>query len=309
MMQLNKKKSFVVLLATCNGIRWLPEQIESILNQEDVEVTVIVSDDFSNDGTWEYLKKIESNYPCVKLLERNNKFGRAALNFFRLLKDVDLVSYDYVAFADQDDIWLPKKLITGHDVLTKSGADGYSSNVSAFWIDGRKLLIDKAQPQVKWDFLFEAAGPGCTYLLKAELAAEIQNFLRKNYIAVQEVGLHDWFFYAFARAKKYKWIIDRHPTMLYRQHATNEVGVNHGRKAFLKRAIKVRSGWGLTQSLLITHLIGVANDPFVKSWSKRNKLSLLRLAFNAGQCRRKMRDKFLFVLMCLILIAVGEYHK
>jgi rhamnosyltransferase len=44
-----------VLMATYNGEVWLQEQIDSILEQKDVDVTLFVSDDSSADGTYHFL--------------------------------------------------------------------------------------------------------------------------------------------------------------------------------------------------------------------------------------------------------------
>ncbi|MCV5197981.1 hypothetical protein OFM41_31575, partial [Escherichia coli] len=80
-----------------------------------------------------------------------------------------------------------------------SNAHAYSSNIIAFWEDGRKCLIDKAQKQVKYDYLFEAAGPGCTYVLTNELCDSFKKFYLKHSDEVGKVTLHDWMIYAYAR--------------------------------------------------------------------------------------------------------------
>ena len=45
----------VVLLATRNGARWLPEQMASILDQRGVDVRVVTLDDASTDGTVDWI--------------------------------------------------------------------------------------------------------------------------------------------------------------------------------------------------------------------------------------------------------------
>lgn len=293
--------NFAVCLAAFNGADWLPEQIESILSQTGVVVTVFVSVDKSTDSTQEFFEQITLSQERIVLLPCGERFGGAAKNFFRLIRDVDFQLFDYVAFADQDDIWLPNKLLRSHEVLSSTKADAYSSNVIAFWPDGRQALIDKSQPKVQWDFLFEAAGPGCTYVMRTGFARALQDVVRSRWVEVQKVGLHDWFVYAFARVKGYSWVIDDVPSMLYRQHEHNQVGVNAGWRAFFHRVEKVLSGWGLAQSALIARLVGLENDPFVLQWRDRSKLGLLYLALHAGQCRRRVRDKFFFALSCLVL--------
>ena len=298
-----------ICLAAFNGKDWLTEQLDSILAQTGVAVSIFVSVDQSTDGTEECVDARARKDTRIVLLPRGERFGGAARNFFRILRDVDFEAFTYVAFADQDDIWLPNKLLRAHEVLCSTGADAYSSNVLAFWPDGRQSMIEKSQPQVLWDYLFEAAGPGCTYVMRKELTCAIQDKLKSRWDEVQAVGLHDWFSYAFARANGYRWVIDDHPGMLYRQHETNQVGVNLGWRAAVHRARKVLGGWWLTQSALIASLVGVGGDPFVTLWSSGSRLGLLRLALHAGQCRRRIRDKWLFALSCVALFVVGKHRQ
>lgn len=298
---MNKLPKIAILLAAFNGTRWLPEQLDSILTQTGVSVSVFVSVDRSTDGTETWFDQRALVDSRIILLQHGEQFGGAASNFFRIIREVDFTKFDYVSFADQDDVWLPDKLSCAYEMLVSTESDGYSSNVFAFWPEGRKVLIKKSQPLVKWDFLFEAAGPGCTYVMRKGLACAVQDVVRTHWDEVQEVGLHDWFAYAYARANGYRWVIDDVPGMLYRQHENNQVGVNAGWRAFVHRAGKVLSGWGLAQSALIARLVGVNDNPFVLQWAGGSRLGLLYLALHAGQCRRRVRDKFIFALSCLVL--------
>lgn len=305
-MKINSKPKIAVCLSVYNGIQWLAEQVETILDQSGVVVTVFVSVDSSTDGSEEWIDQKAACDVRINVLPHGKKFGGAARNFFRILHEVDFSVFDYVSFADQDDIWLPNKLSRAHEVLLCTGGDAYSSNVVAFWSNGRKFLIKKSQPQVRWDFLFEAAGPGCTYVMRKELACAIQDLLKNRWDDIQRVGLHDWFSYAFARANGYRWVIDDYAEMLYRQHEENQVGVNSGWRAFVHRVRKVWSGWGLAQSVLTAQLVGLDEDPFVTRWSGGSRVGLLWLALHARQCRRRMRDKIIFALSCAALCVMGS---
>ena len=295
-----------ILLAAYNGSRWIEEQLHSICQQENVQLNIFVSVDLSKDNTLTWFHALAAKDLRITVLPSTTRFGGAAKNFFRLIRDVDFSEYDYVSLADQDDIWLPDKLFHAHKMLLKMGAHAYSSNVVAFWQDGRKRLINKSQKQVQWDFLFEAAGPGCTYVMRKDLACAIQGLVKNCWTDVQQVGLHDWFIYAFARANGYRWAIDDYPGMLYRQHEKNQVGVNLGWRAYLHRARKILNGWGLAQSALIAELVGLGDDPFVKRWSGGSRTGLLWLAFHAWQCRRRLREKILFSLSCMVLCVMGR---
>lgn len=292
-----------VCLAAYNGMRWIAEQMRSILDQSAVHVTIFVSIDHSTDGTEQWIDDLARADRRIVPLPHGEKFGGAAPNFFRLMKEVDFSSFDYVSLADQDDIWYLDKLSHAISVLHTSGADVYSSNVTAFWPSGRQALIEKSQPQRTRDFLFEAAGPGCTYVMRAGFARTLQESITTHWNDVQAVGLHDWFIYAYARANGFRWIIDRRPGMLYRQHAENQVGVNEGWRAFVHRARKIQSGWGFTQAALIARLVGMQGDMYVLALQHGR---YLWLASHASQCRRRLRDRIWFAASCVLMCVTGN---
>ena len=287
-----------VLLAAYNGLRWIEEQLASILAQVNVSVSVYISVDPSNDGTEHWCAEYAQRNQNVCLLPPAGPFNGAARNFFRLIRDVDFSGYDFISFADQDDIWYSDKLQRAIERLRTDNIDGYSSNVIAFWPDGRRMLVDKAQPQVKWDHFFEAAGPGCTYVLKPALAAGFKKLIEGEWERVQEVVLHDWFCYAYARSHGFKWFIDPVPSMSYRQHANNLVGVNNGWASALTRLQSVLEGWWLRQ-IRLTALLLPGGLPTVSS----RKLWLLT---NPNQCRRRRRDQIAFPVMYLISKVVNH---
>lgn len=277
-----------ILLAAYNGASWIEEQLKTILNQSGVIVNIYVSIDFSTDGTLAILDKIRINEKRINLLEYGEKFGGAAKNFFRLIRDVDFLKYDYVAFADQDDIWLPNKMAFAINQIKKKDVDAYSSDVLAYWQDGKELLIKKSYPQKRFDFLYEAAGPGCTYVFKVIGLSSFKNFLIKNWDAVNHIALHDWLVYAYFRSNGFNWFIDCVPLVHYRQHENNQVGVNSGLKAYVVRMSKVRYKWYRSQVEKIARLLDF--DVPTRSFMIRNFFHL----------RRRSRDAFILLTFVLI---------
>lgn len=297
--------SIAVCLAAFNGVRYLQQQIDSVFAQLDVDVTLFVSVDSSSDGTEDWFVQLQTMHAQVVLLPFGEEFGGAARNFFRLLREVDFSNFDYVAFADQDDIWLPGKLKRATSRLMEEGADGYSSDIVAFWESGRSSYIKKSHPQRRWDYLFESAGPGCTFVLSRKLALDLQVFLRQNQTRTADVGLHDWFAYAYARSNGYIWVIDAYASLMYRQHEQNQIGVNDGVAAFVWRVKRVLNGWGLNQALLIAEVVGKRGDDFVRLWSNGGRRGLLALAWQAPQCRRKPVERVWFAISCVALAVIG----
>jgi len=301
-----KPTKVAVLLAAYNGMQWIEEQLCSILSQEDVDVSIHISVGPSNDGTESWCASFAAVYSNVVLLPSAGPFGGASRNFFRLMRDVDLSIYDYVAFADQDDIWHIDKLGRACRLLQQVGTDAYSSNVLAFWPDGHTRLLDKAQAQVEWDYLFEAAGPGCTYVFTQSLASAIKASMVANWQLLQGVSLHDWYCYAFARSHRYTWLIDREPTLHYRQHERNQVGANTGFGSKIARYKTIHNGWWFSQARLIAVLIGREQDPFVRGWQDLRRHQLLKLSLSANKCRRRGRDKLFFFIVCWLTALFGN---
>lgn len=293
-----------VLLASYNGTKYIKEQVDSILNQKEVKVTIFVSDDLSTDGTLEYLQNIYKDEKKLVYLDSYDKFGGAAKNFFRLIKDVDFSNFDYVSLSDQDDIWYEDKLIRAINTIKDKQIDAYSSNVLAFWEDGKEIILGKAQMQVKYDYLFEAAGPGCTYVLTKILASHIKNFLVQNWKDINNIELHDWLIYAYSRENNYKWYIDEKPSMRYRQHVSNQVGANDGLNAKIKRLKKVFSSWYRNETKKIIKVLEIEDKykitKYILNKTYLNNLFLLKDSF-------KFRRKFSEKILLTILIFIGIY--
>lgn len=297
----NSFPRFAVLLAAYNGRKWFSAQLQSILDQENVHVTVFVSVDSSSDGTESLVDEWARIDSRVVPLPYGEIFGGAAKNFYHILCYVDFSKYDYVSLADQDDIWLLDKLISAHVHISSGCFAAYSGSVTAFWPSGREILLNKAQPQRRYDFLFEAAGPGCSYVLTVQTALLFKAFLLENREEANTISLHDWLIYAWYRANGFLWFIDCNPKIWYRQHLNNQVGANSGFSAFIARLRLIYKGWYRSQTLRIIHLLGESAVGYdIVQDGKLSKWLLLR---NINQLRRRLRDR---VFLCA-LILLGFY--
>lgn len=286
-----------ILMATYNGDKYITEQIESILNQKNVDVTLFVSDDMSTDCTVEMLLPYSKlNNFC--LLGGGKRYGTAGKNFYSMIERVDFRQFDYVGFADQDDIWFSDKLFRCvKKIESITDCVGVSSCVEAFWEDGRSLYVDKAAPQRQYDYLFEPAGPGCTYLFTASFAHELKQLLLKKPSIYDAVFAHDWLVYAFARSRGYEWCIIPEATMKYRQHSNNETGVNSGKSAIKARLLKLKTGWYLDQVYAIANAVEV--EDLLKLFFSARGCPNLTFFLNFRQMRRKLTDAVLLNLFFL----------
>lgn len=295
------KNNVVVLLAAYNGAKTIAQQLDSILHQDNVNVHIACSVDLSSDNSFDICLDYAERYHNVTLLPYGERFGGAGKNFYRLVRDIDFDKFDYVAFSDQDDFWPKEKLSKAVDALQHF--DCYSSNVTAFWEDGREVLIDKAQPQLRWDFLFEAAGPGCTYVFKREVAIGFKAWLLERYQKVGgDIALHDWLLYAFARSRGYSWFIDPEPMMYYRQHANNQVGTNNSFAAAIKRIKLINDKWYRNQIIKISEHLELQSTAVFRFGLNNGYMGSLYLLLRVGKLRRRLRDRLALGVVLLFNI-------
>jgi rhamnosyltransferase len=288
-----------VLLATYNGQSWLEEQLDSLTKQSGVKVTVVASDDASSDATRAILTTSHPGLDLQLLPALPQRLGSANRNFLRLVRDASVETSDFVAFADQDDVWLPTKLHRAVAELHRTGAHAYSSNVTAFWPDGTARQLVKSRPQRRFDHLFESAGPGCTFVFTLEAFQQLRLWVTQHFDDLQDVCMHDRLIYAYARQTGWSWHIDAQSHMRYRQHALNEVGANIGIGAALSRWRQIRSGRYREDVLNLASKIG---DQSVVHTALR-RLSLtdrLRLVLRAHDCRRTSREAALLAVFFLV---------
>ena len=287
-----------ILCATYNGSKYIKEQIDSLVEQINCQLTIYFSDDMSKDNTLEIIKSYDNKN--IVLLSSAGRMGSASQNFFRLVRDVDFSDYDYIAFSDQDDIWYKDKLYRAIKAIEAKGLDGYSSNVTAFWSDGKRRLIDKSANEVKYDFLFGSAGPGCTIVLKQDIMEQFKEKIIQNKNLMQKINLHDWIVYAYIRSKKLKWWVDPLPSMDYRQHQSNEFGANSGLKSLVSRWEKARNGWYRKQILLTSQFCELEDLDIVHYLKENTYLDRLLIIKDIFSLRKKKSEALFLALVLLI---------
>jgi rhamnosyltransferase len=296
----------LVLVAAYNGSRWIREQLESILVQEHVDVRIVVRDDCSTDRTCLEVGRFSGD-DRVRISRGAARTGSAARNFLALIRENAADEFDFVAFSDQDDIWNRDKLARASRVLTENHSAGYSSATIAARSDGREWVLRQVRTSTASDFLFEGAGQGCTFVLRAEFYERIRRFVTEHRELTQRLHYHDWGIYAVARAWRLQWSFDPEPCMKYRQHSGNDTGARGTVGAVAKRVSLIRRGWYRTQLRTIGELCSVADpsNPTVAAWrsmfippdSWSRRLRVARFCLRGG--RRRRLDNLMLVLSAL----------
>lgn len=296
--RVQSKNKVLVLMATFNGQAYLKEQIDSVINQKNVDINILISDDMSTDDSLKIIESYARKNNRIMVLENKKRFGSAAPNFFHLIKKCDLKDYDYIAFSDQDDIWFKDKLQHGIDEMNEHNADGFSSDIFAYWpVNEKKILIKKSYKQKKYDYIFEGPGPGCSQIFTSKSFQAFKKFIETNYKFLETIDYHDWLIYTFYRHNKFKWHISSKPKMLYRQHQNNQIGVNSGLKAKFSRIKDIQNNWYKDQ--IIYNFNTVVREDF------RNFIFLNKLIFKPFSLRRKLSHS----VFVWLLIVTGVFKK
>ncbi len=102
------RPSVSVCMATWNGAKFLPEQLETLLPQLTFGDEVVVVDDGSSDETMEILKRAanESKTAAIRIHQNERRLG-PIWTFERALS---LARGEILLLCDQDDRWLPGRV-------------------------------------------------------------------------------------------------------------------------------------------------------------------------------------------------------
>lgn len=210
-----------VLMSTYNGEKYLAEQINSILSQKDVNVSLLIRDDGSKDKTREIIEKYKKSDSRVSFVFEDNIGVKKS--FLRLIELSDSKA-DFYAFSDQDDIWQEDKLSTAVKKLQSEPNDIpliYGSSVYLYSdnnIIGTNYECNKLE---LGNFLIKNYYPGCTMVFNGVLRNLINHC---DYNSLNSFPLHDHWLNLVCTACGGKVIMDRKPHILYRQHNNNVIG-------------------------------------------------------------------------------------
>lgn len=221
-------KKVCVLLSAYNGEKYISEQIDSILAQEGVKVYLLVRDDGSTDSTLSILKEYKEK-GLLDYIAGNNVGWKKS--FIELMFNAP--SSDFYAFSDQDDYWLPDKLLVAVNQLEKMG-DGsnlYCSN-TYYWKKGEPVFPNRTDkvPTDKAYILIWILTQGCTFVFTEKLLEQI-----KTARPTVETPHDVWVMRAAAMLGEVYY--DETPHIWYRQHSSNTVGATRGFIPHLKRIV------------------------------------------------------------------------
>ena len=288
-----------VLMATFNGEDYIAEQLDSIFSQVGVGVTVYARDDGSSDSTVSILEHYVKSGKSIYILSGIDGGGTAAKNFKELILNSDVDSYDFVCFADQDDIWLPMKLKTAVDIMCQ-GYDLYSSALTVFSSQKGSMSTLKRKVVFKeYDYLFQGLSAGCTYVLSKSFFAFVRSQISDNRDVLDTRFSHDWLIYTIARSFKYSIYHDSSSKILYRQHSLNVQGSLTGIQGILYRSKNIWDNWYYDQIIFNRNFIKNTADEVIILDAMQSK-NILFLIVNCLKFRRSFLECIALLVFLLL---------
>ncbi|MDN6900650.1 glycosyltransferase [Oenococcus sicerae] len=208
-------KTVNVLMSTYNGALYLKQQIDSILNQSGVDVFLTIRDDGSSDNSLDILNQY-SYLKNVEIIAGENVGFKES--FIALLLDLRQVNYDFYAFSDQDDYWMPQKLEKAVELIGDTQAP-------CLYVSDRQVADENLNlqgynvydkyPQYDWQAssisrIIDCRGAGCTEVWNAYGQLMLNQY--------RPVGIpHDeWVTAVFTFLGQVKY--DSNAYILYRRH-------------------------------------------------------------------------------------------
>lgn len=216
-------------MSTYNGDRFLREQLDSIVNQDNNDWCLYIRDDGSLDRTLDIIKEYVSKYDNIYSISDNVNKG-AAMSFLSML---EVIESEYYMFCDQDDVWFQNKVSSSLDYFNSVCKDPKKDICLVFSdaqvVDQNLNVIDKSFWKFSKSFpeilksntslikVFNCA-PGCTMFFNENLKMHVTKY-GKNML------MHDWFLMLKAIEFGEVFYIDKQ-LMLYRQHSSNVLGAD-----------------------------------------------------------------------------------
>lgn len=298
-----------ILMPVYNGAPFLADQIQSIVDQTHTAWTLHASDDGSADNSLDTLQSWADKLRNMRVYQ-GPKRGQMA-NIVSLLKHAapELDQGGWLAFADQDDLWLPHRLSRGVDHLR--GQEGPALYCARTLVADQNLTNPRpskthSRPPSFQNALVQNIASGNTILLNASAV----HLIRQAADHTDTVFAPDWWIYQMITGAGGTVIFDPEPALIYRQHGRNQFGENRSAAAGGKRIRQILNGqfktWvtgNITALLRSDHVMTDANRACLHEFARlkdRNPVSRMKALRQLGIHRQSRAGTVAIFLAALL---------
>lgn len=224
----------VILLASYQGARFLPAQLDSIAAQSHRNWSLIISDDGSTDGSRDIVDRFACRHGNQRVTLVDGPCAGATANFLHLLQIAP--EGKILAFSDQDDVWMPQKLARAVTALHQTTGPTHYAARTLICDEYLRPLAQSRHFRRPFGFrnaLIQACMAGNTSVFNAGAA----RILKAGAAHARDAGVvsHDWWAYQLLSGSGGQILRDHQPVLHYRQHGRSEIGRNDTALALIKR--------------------------------------------------------------------------
>ncbi len=271
-----------ILLSTFNGEKFLPAQLNSLLAQTHERWVLHWRDDGSTDNTREIMREFTARVGaerCVESTSSGPHLGAAA-SFLTLLREN--IGAMAVAFADQDDVWLPEKLHCAVEMLASAG------ETPALYC-ARQYLVDEALRGARLSVHYQgiAGFPACLTQNIANGNTLVMNAAAAALVATAnepEDTVHDWWSYIIVSACGGRILFDDRPQVLYRLHKGNLIG--RAQPLYARAWAAIRRGPAVYMTMMQRHAAALISQAQKLTPEARQDLTLVQQGLHGTLANR-----------------------
>lgn len=220
-----------ILMSTYNGERYLPEQLDSIINQTEQDWHLYVRDDGSSDNTLQVLADYAAKDARITITDNGGQNLGVIRSFESLLQQWG--NDEYIMFCDQDDVWLPNKAALTLEHMKAQEAQAGKDIPIVVHTD--LLVVDEDMQEMAPSFWrYSNIVPeilnhnvhylgicnsitGCAMMMNQAARKVVLPFAKQAFMHDQWIGISVLQHHGILHAVY-------EPTMKYRQHHSNVVG-------------------------------------------------------------------------------------
>jgi glycosyltransferase involved in cell wall biosynthesis len=272
--------SVSVALCTYNGAAYIEQQVESILDQQQLPMELVIADDGSTDDTVARIRSVfarrATTSVSLRILETSSHLGVTG-NFERAIAAAES---DLIALSDQDDIWhvdrlsavtpafeSDRDLLLVHSDARLIDANGHPLGLSLF----DSLGVSAAEREGI------TGGHAFGHYLRRNLVTGATTVIRRSLMEsaapFPSEWVHDEWLAIIASAIGSVAIVETE-LVDYRQHGANEIGVNQPTLRYrIGRILQARgarySQLAVRASILVERLGPLGVDPTMIALAER----------------------------------------
>lgn len=132
---------FSIIIPVYNVEKYLPECVNSVLNQNFLDYEMILVNDGSTDNSGNICDEYAKKYSNIKVIHKENGGLSDARNF-----GIEEAKGDYLMFLDSDDFWTGTNILSDlSQIISKKKPDLIINEISAFFEESSKSIPRKFQ--------------------------------------------------------------------------------------------------------------------------------------------------------------------